>query len=110
MTYAKIIEVIKGIREFASKEYKLSATVRMAIRRNHKALVEEYKIYDEEYRQLTEGYDEKSAEEKAEINKELIELLNTKVEVDIQKVPYESLANVDMSLGDEDLLMFMIEE
>lgn len=110
MTYAKIIECIKCIMKFAEKDYKLPSKLRLAIRKNRKVLVEEYKIFEEERLQLIEEYDAKTDEEKAKINKELMELLDTKTKVEIEKLSIDVLDDIDMTLGDEDLLMFMLEE
>lgn len=110
MTYAKIIEYIKRLRKFAEKEYELPFILRRAIKKNHKALVEEYKIYDEEYQSLVADIENKTEEEKVEINAKLIETLNTETNLELEKLSVDVLENTNMTLVDEELIDFMLIE
>lgn len=110
MTYAKIIEYIKRLRKFAEKNYELPFIVRRAIKKNHKALLEEYKLYDEEYQPLVADYESKTDEEKEEINKKVMEMLNTETDLQLETVSVMMLADVNMTLADEELIDFMLVE
>lgn len=109
----KIIEIINNLNnlgKFVEKNYELPFILRRAIKKNHKALMEEYNIYDEQRKELLADIDNKTAEEKAEIDKKFREFLNTEIDLEIIKVDINVLADIKMPYKDELLIAFMMNE
>ena len=104
MKIYEIINAINNLNEFIKKKYEIPFTLRRAIKKNHNTLFEEYKIYDEQRKEIVEKEDE------TVVNEELKTLLNTDIDVEVVKVNVDVLANIDMPYTDELLIEFMLNE
>lgn len=100
-----IINRINGLGAVAD----LAIPVRLtyAIRKNAKKLEEEYQEYFELYTELKEKY--KGDPESPEYTKELEELLNIEVDIELHMVPESVLDGFDITLQQLTALDFMIE-
>lgn len=130
ITNSQIIANINALNVFINKDIPLPYLARRAIMKNHKMLMEEYKMYRSVYEKLEnelrlkvdtrfkgKSEDEMSKEEKQELAelreqtaKQIDELLAAEVEVEIYMIPDNLLENLDLSLKDEMAIEFMIEE
>lgn len=105
-----VIEYLLRLQEFGKKNYKLPFIVRRAIKKNHEALLSEYKIFKEESDELTEGLADKSNEEKAEIDATIQKMLEVEVKMELETFSVNELSNIDMTLADEELIEFMFNK
>lgn len=109
----KIVELISNLNnlsKFINKEYELPFLLRRAIKKNYSVMLEEYKIFEESKKPLIDGYEYKSAEEKAIVDEKCRELLMTEVDIEIIKVNINEMADLKMSYKDELLIEFMLNE
>lgn len=110
MKVFEIINAINNLGKFVEKNYELPFSLRRAIKKNHKTLMEEYNIYDEQRKELLADIDSKTDEEKGEIDKKFKELLNTDIDLEIIKVDINALSDIKMPYKDELLIEFMLNE
>lgn len=106
----KNIEIINRINGLgAVADLPLPVRLTYAIRKNARKLETEYNDYFESYTALKKKY--KDDKESPECNKELEELLNIEVEVDIHMVPETIFdgASFDITLQQLAALDFIIE-
>ncbi len=99
MTNREIIQHINALNEFTRD--KLPVVVSYAIAKNIRAMVDEYKIYEEERGRIAQEPDAESR---------LEELLDLQVDVPIRYVDYTEIADLDLSVGDILAIDFMICE
>ena len=104
MKIYEVINAINNLNEFIKKKYEIPFVLRRAIKKNYNTLFEEYKIYDEQRKEIVAKEDEQSATE------ELKALLNTDIDVEVVKVNVDVLADIKMPYTDELLIEFMLNE
>lgn len=107
----KIREIITNLNNLAKvirKDMDMPYELRRAMRKNYKALSEEYGLYEEERVKLKKKMEE-GTEEK-DVAAELETILDTEVNIDIVKVSESVLETVVCSASDEMLLQFMLED
>ena len=104
MKIYEVINAINNLNEFIKKKYEIPFVLRRAIKKNYSVLLEEYKIYDEQRKEIVAKEDEQSATE------ELKTLLNTDIDVEVVKVNVDVLADIKMPYTDELLIEFMLNE
>lgn len=119
MKNKEIIEHINALGEFTKE--KLPVKLSFAIVKNFNKLQMAYKDYDESRKALIEEYSEKN--EKGETipdkisddniekwNKEIAELLDIEVEVDIHTVDIVIIEDLQLGVSDMAAIEFMIKE
>lgn len=104
MKIYEVINAINNLNEFIKKKYEIPFVLRRAIKKNYNTLFDEYKIYDEQRKEIVAKEDEQSATE------ELKALLNTDIDVEVVKVNVDVLADIKMPYTDELLIEFMLNE
>lgn len=104
MKIYEVINAINNLNEFIKKKYEIPFVLRRAIKKNYNTLFEEYKIYDEQRKEIVAKEDEQSATE------ELKALLNTDIDIEVVKVNVDVLADIKMPYTDELLIEFMLNE
>lgn len=119
----KIVNVINGIGPIATMSMPVKASY--AISKNIIKLEKEAEIYNIEREKLLDKYAEKDEEGKliteggninikaeciTDWNRDITELLNIEVEVDVHTFNVEHLINCNMSVEEIKLIDFMIEE
>lgn len=109
MSNRKIVDTINGLNSFIEKDKELPYKLHRTIVKNHKVLMEEYRIYNEVREKLIKEYHEETSEEKKqEFAKRMESLLNEMVSVKIEKLPEDILECVEMSPKDSMILDFML--
>ena len=104
MKIYEIINAINNLNEFIKKKYEIPFVLRRAIKKNYNALYEEYKIYDEQRKEIV------AKEDETIVNEELKTLLNTDIDIEVVKVNVDVLADIKMPYTDELLIEFMLNE
>lgn len=104
MKIYEIINAINNLNKFIEKKYELPFILRRAIKKNYNMLYEEYKIYDEQRKDFMKR------EDKEQMEADIKELLNTKIDIELVKVDVEVLADINMPYTDELLIEFMLNE
>lgn len=104
MKIYEVINAINNLNEFIKKKYEIPFVLRRAIKKNYNTLFDEYKIYDEQRKEIVAKEDEQSATE------ELKALLNTDIDIEVVKVNVDVLADIKMPYTDELLIEFMLNE
>lgn len=104
MKIYEVINAINNLNEFIKKKYEIPFALRRAIKKNYNVLLEEYKIYDEQRKEIVAKEDEQSATE------ELKALLSTDIDIEVVKVNVDVLADIKMPYTDELLIEFMLNE
>lgn len=105
MKMFQLIKNVNSVREFVAKNYELPFSLRRAIKKNEKAMIEEYVIFDEERNRIrTSDIDDEEKKQKE------VKMLNEELDIEIIKLPIEILADINMTLADEELISFMLEE
>lgn len=105
-----IVNVLNNLNSFIEKDKELPYKLHRTIVKNHKTLMDEYKIYNEVREKIIKEYHEESSEEKkAEFLKKMEALLNETVTVKIEKLPEDILEGVVLSPKDSMILDFMLE-
>lgn len=106
MRIREIVVILSNLTKVIRKDIDMPYELRRAIRKNYKLLTDEYILYEEERdklkTKLKEGVDEHKVE------KELEEILETEVNIDIIKVPESIMESVLCSASDEMSLQFML--
>lgn len=108
MNMKEIIGAINGTYEFAGKGYKFTYPLRRAMRMNLRALEPEYKIFDEERNRILSEAESTDPNEIAFAEKKVLEMMEYKVKVDIEKVPESELKNVETTYYEEKLIDYML--
>jgi hypothetical protein len=112
MKNIEIINNINALNVLVEKDMALPVKVGYAINRNLKKLIAEYNIFEEERKKIVPpNYEEKTENEKKEIDVKFNELANIEVDVEIYKINLEDFGVCD-SLSARDMLIldFMIED
>ena len=104
MKIYEVINAINNLNEFIKKKYEIPFVLRRAIKKNYNMLYEEYKIYDEQRKEIV------AKEDETVVNEELKALLNTDIDVEVVKVKVDVLADIKMPYTDELLIEFMLNE
>lgn len=104
MKIYEIINAINNLNEFIKKKYEIPFVLRRAIKKNYNVLYEEYKIYDEQRKEIV------AKEDETIVNEELKTLLNTDIDIEVVKVNVDVLADIKMPYTDELLIEFMLNE
>ena len=104
MKIYEVINAINNLNEFIKKKYEIPFVLRRAIKKNYNVLLEEYKIYDEQRKEIV------AKEDETVVNDELKTLLNTDIDVEVVKVNVDVLADIKMPYTDELLIEFMLNE
>ena len=104
MKIYEVINAINNLNEFIKKKYEIPFVLRRAIKKNYNVLYEEYKIYDEQRKEIV------AKEDETVVNEELKALLNTDIDVEVVKVNVDVLADIKMPYTDELLIEFMLNE
>ena len=104
MKIYEVINAINNLNEFIKKKYEIPFVLRRAIKKNYNVLLEEYKIYDEQRKEIV------AKEDETVVNEELKALLNTDIDVEVVKVNVDVLADIKMPYTDELLIEFMLNE
>ena len=104
MKIYEVINAINNLNEFIKKKYEIPFVLRRAIKKNYNMLYEEYKIYDEQRKEIV------AKEDETVVNEELKALLNTDIDVEVVKVNVDVLADIKMPYTDELLIEFMLNE
>ena len=104
MKIYEIINAINNLNEFIKKKYEIPFVLRRAIKKNYNTLFEEYKIYDEQRKEIV------AKEDETIVNEELKTLLNTDIDIEVVKVNVDVLADIKMPYTDELLIEFMLNE
>lgn len=104
MKIYEIINAINNLNKFVEKKYEIPFALRRAIKKNYNVLLEEYKIYDEQRKEII------AKEDETVVNEELKTLLNTDIDVEVVKVNVDVLADIKMPYTDELLIEFMLNE
>ena len=106
MKNIEIINCINNLDEFIKKDIPVSYKVRRAIVKNRQALIDEYKLFEEERSRLVE-----SGKKDEELNKELNNILyNEDIDMSFVMIDASDLEIDGMSVKDELILEFMIEK
>lgn len=107
MTNLEMVNAINGVEFLMSDTDTPMFSVRVAhlINRNHKSLLELYPVYNEDRSKILE---KKISEEKKE--KELKELLETEIDVIIQKISIEDLDDMKLTVRQMQVLEFMVAD
>ena len=121
MKYRELIGAINTMNALIiDKDARIAYEIRRGIRRNHPRFMEEYQIMDDERNRIRARIDNVKVEElneeelkkyeadKAEVEAEIIELLNKDVDIVIEKVSEAFLRDSELSLADEMALEFML--
>ena len=104
MKIKEIISAINLMREFVDKGYELPFKLRRAIRLNDEILMKEYLGFIKERDSLKEkGLNEE------DFSKQINEILDTEVDIKIEKVSYDIMETVTIPIQDENMIMFMLE-
>lgn len=104
MKIYEVINAINNLNEFIKKKYEIPFVLRRAIKKNYNTLFDEYKIYDEQRKEIV------AKEDETIVNEELKTLLNTDIDVEVVKVNVDVLADIKMPYTDELLIEFMLNE
>ena len=104
MKIYEVINAINNLNEFIKKKYEIPFVLRRAIKKNYNTLFDEYKIYDEQRKEIV------AKEGETIVNEELKTLLNTDIDVEVVKVNVDVLADIKMPYTDELLIEFMLNE
>lgn len=104
MKIKEIITSLNLMREFVDKGYELPFKLRRAIRINDEKMLKEYLIFDEERNKINEK--DISKEEK---EREIFDLLETEIDIELEKVSYDIMETVTIPMSDENMIMFMLE-
>lgn len=106
MKNIEIINCINNLDEFIKKDIPVSYKVRRAIVKNRQALIDEYKLFEEERKRLLE-----SGKKDEELNKELNNIIyNEDIDISFIMINENDLEIEGMSVKDELILEFMIEK
>lgn len=104
MKIKEIIANLQLMRKFVEKGYELPFLLRRAIRINDEIMMKEYLIFDAE-REVIKS----SGSNEEEINQKLTELINTEIDIKLEKCPYDIMSQVTIPIIDENMLLFMLE-
>ena len=106
MKNIEIINCINNLDEFIKKDIPVSYKVRRAIVKNRQALIDEYKLFEEERNRLVE-----SGKKDEELHNELNNILyNEDIDMSFVMIDASDLEIDGMSVKDELILEFMIEK
>lgn len=112
MKLGKIIENAKSLNAFIEKDsIQLNYQYSRAMVKNMQTLKNECELFESERQKLAVGFAEKTDEEKAEINNQIMEMLETDIDIEILKIPVGVIA-IDNKISAKDLMAldFMIDE
>lgn len=104
MKIKEIMANLQLMREFVAKGYELPFLLRRAIRLNDEKMMKEYLIFDSERERI-----KSSQVDEQEINQRLVELIETEIDIEIKKCPYDIMEQVTIPIQDENMIMFMLE-